>query len=50
MIDPGSRVSVATLDGDVVVPILDGIIEVVRCIKKETGTFEIAGEFKELQG
>lgn len=48
-IDPGSRVNVATLDGDMVVPILDGIIEVVRCIEQGTGKFEIAGEFKELQ-
>jgi hypothetical protein len=48
-IDAGSRVNVATLDGDTVVPILDGVIEVVRCIDRGAGKFEIAGEFKELQ-
>jgi len=50
VIDTGSRVTVTTLDGDTVVPILDGIIEVVRCLEKGSGKCEIAGEFKELQG
>lgn len=47
-IEPGTRVAVATIDGDTVVPILDGEIEVVRSIEKD-GKFEIAGEFKELK-
>lgn len=50
VIDPGLRVNVTTLDGEMVVPILDGVIEVVRCIDKGAGKFEIAGEFKELKG
>ena len=44
----GSRVKVETVEGEVVVPILDGTIEVVRSIEKE-GHFEIAGEFLELK-
>jgi len=46
--DVGSRVKVETVEGDVVVPILDGTIEVVRCLKKGD-YFEIAGEFLELK-
>jgi len=47
-IEPGTMVEVTTMDGDVVVPILDGTIKVVRSIEKD-GKFEIAGEFTELK-
>jgi len=46
--DVGSRVKVETVEGDVVVPILDGTIEVVRSIEKGDH-FEVAGEFLELK-
>lgn len=48
-IEPGTKVEVTTMDGDVMVPILDGVINVVRSIDKGSGQFEIAGEFKELK-
>jgi hypothetical protein len=44
----GSRVKVETVEGDVIVPILDGTIEVVRSVDKG-GYFEVAGEFLELK-
>lgn len=47
-IDTGTEVEVATIEGDIVVPILDGMIRVVRCIEKN-GAYEIAGEFVELK-
>jgi len=47
-IEPGTLVEVATMEGDMVVPILDGTIKVVRSIAKD-GKFEIAGEFTELK-
>ena len=46
--DIGSRVKIKTIEGDVIVPILDGMIEVVRSIEKD-GHFEVAGEFLELE-
>ena len=47
-IGTGTRVRVETVEGGMVVPILDGTIEVVRCIEKD-GIFEVAGEFLELK-
>lgn len=47
-IEPGTLVEVTTMEGDVVVPILDGTIKVVRSVEKD-GKFEIAGEFTELK-
>lgn len=47
-VDVGSRIKVETIEGDEVVPILDGTIEVVRSNEKE-GYFEVAGEFLELK-
>ena len=47
-VDVGSRLKVETVEGDVVVPILDGTIEVVRSLEKD-GYFEVAGEFLELK-
>jgi len=46
--DVGTRLKVETVEGDIVVPILDGTIEVVRSLEKE-GHFEVAGEFLELK-
>jgi len=46
--ETGTRLKVETVEGDVVVPILDGTIEVVRSIEKN-GHFEVAGEFLELK-
>lgn len=47
-IEPGTDVEVATMDEGTVVPILDGVIKVVRSIEKD-GQFEIAGEFIDLK-
>jgi len=47
-VDIGTRLQVATMDGEVVVPILDGTIQVVRSLK-QGDNFEIAGEFIELK-
>ena len=46
--DVGSRIKVETVEGNVVVPILDGTIEVVRSVEKGDH-FEVAGEFVELK-
>jgi len=46
--DVGTRLKVTTVDGEVVVPILDGTIEVVRSLEKGSH-FEVAGEFLELK-
>lgn len=47
-IETGTDLEVATMDGGTIVPILDGVVKVVRSIEKN-GQFEIAGEFVELK-
>ena len=47
-VEVGSRLKVETVEDNVVVPILDGTIEVVRSTEKD-GHFEVAGEFLELK-